>query len=144
MPAKIIIVGVGNAGLSVAAQLLHKDKSLEISIIDPFEKHYYQPAWTLVGAGIFDINKTVRNESDFIPKETTWIKEAVETFLPEQNKVVCKNGTSYTYDALIVCPGIQLDWQKVKGLKETLGKKGVQQFLPTLFRLLNAEVRLTK
>ena len=126
MPAKkIIIVGGGNAGLSVAAQLLHKDKRLVISIIDPSEKHYYQPAWTLVGAGIFDINKTVRNESDFIPKETTWIKEAIEKFLPEQNKVVCKNGTSYSYDALIVCPGIQLDWQKIKGLKETLGKNNV-------------------
>ena len=126
MPAKkIIIVGGGNAGLSVAAQLLHKDKSLEISIIDPSEKHYYQPAWTLVGAGIFDINKTVRNESDLIPKGTTWIKEAVEIFLPEENKIVCKNGSSYEYDALIVCPGIQLDWQKIKGLKETLGKNNV-------------------
>ena len=105
--------------------LSHKDKSLQISVIDPSAKHYYQTAWTLVGAGIFDINKTVRNESDFIPKGTTWVKEAVETFLPEQNKIVCKNGTSYTYDALIVCPGIQLDWQKIKGLKETLGKNSV-------------------
>lgn len=126
MPAKkIVIVGGGNAGLSVASQLLHKDKSLEISIIEPSEKHYYQPAWTLVGAGIFDINKTVRNESDFIPKGTTWIKEAVEIFLPEENRVICKNGTSYGYDALIVCPGIQLDWQKIKGLKETLGENNV-------------------
>ena len=83
MPAKkIIIVGGGNAGLSVAAQLLQKDKNLQISIIDPSEKHYYQPAWTLVGAGIFDINKTVRNEKDYIPKGTTWIKDAVETFFP--------------------------------------------------------------
>ncbi len=126
MPAKkIIIVGGGNAGLSVAAQLLHKDKSLEISIIDPSEKHYYQPAWTLVGAGIFDINKTVRNESNLIPKGTKWIKEAVEIFLPKENKIVCKNGSSYEYDALIVCPGIQLDWQKIEGLKETLGKNNV-------------------
>ena len=126
MPAKkIIIVGGGNAGLSVASQLLKKDKSLQISIIDPSEKHYYQPAWTLVGAGIFDINKTVRNEADYIPKGTTWIKDAVETFIPEANKVVCKSGASYEYDALVVCPGIQLDWNKIKGFKETLGKNNV-------------------
>src|SRR5688572_29843264 len=122
---KIVIVGGGNAGLSVASQLIHKDKSLEITIIEPSEKHYYQPAWTLVGAGIFDINKTVRNESDFIPKGTRWIKNAVEIFLPEENSVICKNGDSYEYDALIVCPGIQLNWQKIKGLKETLGKNNV-------------------
>ena len=126
MPAKkIIIVGGGNAGLSVASQLLRKDKSLQITIIDPSEKHYYQPAWTLVGAGIFDINKTVRNEKDYIPKGTTWIKDAVETFLPEENKLKCKSGNTYHYDALVVCPGIQLDWNKIKGFKETLGKNNV-------------------
>lgn len=126
MPAeKIIIIGGGNAGISVAAQLLKKDKSLQITIIDPSEKHYYQPAWTLVGAGIFDINKTVRNEKDFIPRGTAWIRDAVEKFLPDENKVVCKSGTAYTYDAMIVCPGIQLDWNKIKGFKETLGKNNV-------------------
>jgi sulfide:quinone oxidoreductase len=126
MPAKkIIIVGGGNAGLSVAAQLLKKDRSLQISIIDPSSKHYYQPAWTLVGAGIFDINKTVRNEADYIPKGTTWIKDAVVSFLPDENKVVCSSGKSYEYDAMIVCPGIQLDWGKIKGFKETLGKNEV-------------------
>lgn len=122
---KIVIVGGGNAGLSVAAQLLKKDKSLQISVIDPSSTHYYQPAWTLVGAGIFDIKKTVRNQADYIPKGTTWIKDAVAAFLPEENKVVCKSGASYDYDALIVCPGIQLDWQKITGFKETLGKNNV-------------------
>jgi sulfide:quinone oxidoreductase len=126
MPAKkIIIVGGGNAGLSVAAQLLKKDKSLQISIIDPSAKHYYQPAWTLVGAGIFDINKTVRSQADYIPKGTTWLKDAVATFLPDENKIVCTSGKSYEYDALIVCPGIQLDWNKIKGFEETLGKNEV-------------------
>lgn len=126
MPAKkIVIVGGGNAGLSVASQLLHKDKGLDIFIIDPSGKHYYQPAWTLVGAGVYDINKTIRDEKDFIPKGTTWIKEAVEKFVPEENKVVCKNGVSYQYDVLIVCAGIQLNWDKIKGFKETLGKNDV-------------------
>jgi sulfide:quinone oxidoreductase len=122
---QILIIGGGNAGLSVASQLLHKRSNLKIAIVDPSEKHYYQPAWTLVGAGIFNINKTVRDEKDFIPKNTTWIKEAVAEFEPIANKVKCVSGTEITYDYMIVCPGIQLDWNKIKGLKETLGKNNV-------------------
>lgn len=122
---QILIIGGGNAGLSVASQLLHKNSKLNIGIIDPSEKHYYQPAWTLVGAGTFDIDKTVKNEKDFIPKNTTWIKEAVAQFNPEENKVICSNGKTFTYDYMVVCPGIQLDWNKIKGFKETLGKNQV-------------------
>lgn len=122
---KIVIVGGGNAGISVAAQLLRKEKNLEIQIIDPSGKHYYQPAWTLVGAGIYNVKDTIKSEQDYIPKGATWIKDAVQEFLPHDNKLVTQKGTFYEYDALIVCPGIQLDWQKIKGLKETLGKNNV-------------------
>lgn len=122
---QILIIGGGNAGLSVASQLLIKRRNLNIGIIDPSEKHYYQPAWTLVGAGIFDIKKTVRNEKDVLPKNTTWIKEAVAEFMPNKNKVRCPSGREFTYNYLIICPGIQLDWDKIKGLKDTLGKNNV-------------------
>lgn len=122
---QILIIGGGNAGLSVASQLLLKKTSLQIGIIEPSEKHYYQPAWTLVGAGEFDSKATEKSEKDYIPQGTTWIKEAVATFQPEQNQVTSQTGATYTYDALIVAPGIQLDWGKIKGLKKTLGKNEV-------------------
>jgi sulfide:quinone oxidoreductase len=121
---QIIIVGGGNAGISVAAQLLRKNNKLDIVIIDPSEKHYYQPAWTLVGSGIYDIQKTERNEADVMPKKATWIKESVQSFNPEGYSITT-NHASYTYDYLIVCPGIQLNWSAIKGLPETLGKNGV-------------------
>lgn len=138
---KIVIVGGGNAGISVAAQLLRKEKNLEIQIIDPSDKHYYQPAWTLVGAGIYDVQDTIKNEQDYIPNGTAWIKDAVQEFLPDKNKLVTKKGMVYEYDVLIVCPGIQLDWHKIKGLKETLGKNNVSsnyshEFAPYTWELI--------
>lgn len=122
---QILIIGGGNAGLSAAAQLLHKNSRLDIAIIEPSEKHYYQPAWTLVGAGEFDIRDTEKEEKHFIPKGAQWIKDAVAAFQPEQNQVTCASGATYSYDALLVVPGIQLDWGKIKGFKETLGKNNV-------------------
>lgn len=122
---QILIVGGGNAGISVAAQLLLKDKSLDIAIIEPSEKHYYQPAWTLVGAGDFNINDTVRSEQSVMPKAAKWIKGSASAFVPEQNEVQLTDGSKYTYDFLIVAPGIQLNWSAIKGLPETLGKNNV-------------------
>lgn len=122
---QILVVGAGNAGVTAAAKLLLEDKTLKVGIIDPAEKHYYQPAWTLVGAGTFNIEDTERDQASVIPDKATWIKDAVTTFEPEQNAVNCKSGARYTYDYLIVAPGIQFDLDKVKGLKETFGKNGV-------------------
>jgi sulfide:quinone oxidoreductase len=122
---QVIIIGGGNAGISVAAQLLRKRPSLTIAIMEPSEKHYYQPAWTLVGGGVYNVNKTIRSESSVIPPKTKWIKETVISFQPEQNTVTTGEGNIYHYDYLVVAPGIQLNWDAVKGLTETLGKNGV-------------------
>lgn len=122
---QILIVGGGNAGISVAAQLLRKNKQLDIAIIEPSDKHYYQPAWTLVGAGVFDMKNTIHNEADVMPKGVKWIKQKVASFQPEENTVTLGNNEKVNYQYLIVAPGIQLNWGEIKGLKETLGKNGV-------------------
>jgi sulfide:quinone oxidoreductase len=121
----IIIVGGGNAGISVAAQLLRKKQSLDIAIIDPSEVHYYQPAWTLVGGGAFDIQKTRRKEASVIPPGAQWIKDSVSGFSPESNQVLLHTGRTLSYDYLVVAPGIQLNWNDIEGLPETIGKNGV-------------------
>ncbi len=122
---QIIIVGGGNAGLSVASKLLLKNSKLDIAIIEPSDKHYYQPAWTLVGAGTFNIADTEKNEANYIPKKAKWIKDAAASFDPDNNTLTCSSGDTYRYEWLVVVPGIQLDWKKIEGLKETLGKNKV-------------------
>lgn len=117
---QVLIIGGGNAGISVAAQLKRKRSSLNITIVDPAEVHYYQPAWTLVGGGAFDVQKTVRRERDLIPSGINFIQEACATFEPDQNQVTLASGKTLTYDYLIVCPGIQLDWHKIPGLVDAI------------------------
>jgi sulfide:quinone oxidoreductase len=122
---QIVIVGGGNAGISTASQLLRKNKNLDIAIIEPSDKHYYQPAWTLVGAGVFNMKNTIHKEADVMPKAVKWIKQKAATFQPEANTVTLDNNDVLQYEYLIVAPGIQLNWGDIKGLKETLGKNGV-------------------
>lgn len=122
---QIVIVGGGTAGITVAATLLRKDKHLDLAIIEPSEKHYYQPGWTLVGAGVFERKVTERAEKDLIPENAQWIKEHAVKLLPVENTVVVKSGEKITYEYLVLCPGIQIDWHKIKGLEESMGKHGV-------------------
>ena len=121
---QVVIVGGGSAGLTVAAQLSNKPNAPEVAIIDPAKKHYYQPLWTLVGAGVFPKEESERNQADFIPSGATWIQEYVETFDPDQNTVILKNGEKVSYDVLVVAAGIQIDWDKIPGLKESVGQPG--------------------
>lgn len=122
---QVVVVGGGNAGLSAAAHLLLKDRRIKVAIIEPSAKHYYQPAWTLVGGGAYDIRRTERNEADFIPKGAEWIKDRVVSFQPGENTVTIGGGERIGYDQLLVCPGIQLDWTAIKGLPGCLGRNGV-------------------
>lgn len=121
---QIVIVGAGSAGLSVAASLLNKNNSLDICIIDKAEKHYYQPLWTLVGAGVFPKEETERNQAEFIPQGASWIKDYVATFDPEHNSLMTRGGEKVEYDYLVVSAGIQLNWDAIPGLEENVGKSG--------------------
>lgn len=123
---KVLIVGAGTAGITVAARLKNSGEKFEIYIIDPAAKHYYQPLWTLVGAGVGTKEGTEKEMGPLIPSGVSWIKDSVTSFEPAENKISIKNKSEpLTYDYLVVCPGIQIDWDKIEGLKETLGKNGV-------------------
>lgn len=121
---RILIIGGGTAGITVAARLLRAGHS-DVAVIEPSDVHYYQPLWTLVGGGQAKVAKTERTEASVMPKGATWIRNAVSAVSPETNSVTCVDGAVYSYDALVVCPGIQLDWERTEGLTDTLGKDGV-------------------
>ena len=122
---QVLIIGGGTAGLMTAAQLRRSRTELEIAIIEPSEKHFYQPAWTLVGAGTFNYSSTVRDEARYIPSGVNWIRQKAASIDPDSNRVVLSSGEELTYDYLVVCPGIQINVNALPGLKETLGKNGV-------------------
>ncbi|MCV7216465.1 NAD(P)/FAD-dependent oxidoreductase [Mycobacterium crocinum] len=121
---QILIVGGGTAGITVAARLLRKGYT-DVAVIEPSDQHYYQPLWTLVGGGQAKAATTARPESSVMPSGATWIRKAASVFDPNANTVTCADGATYEYDALVVCPGIQLDWNRTDGLAEAVGHNGV-------------------
>ena len=121
----VVIVGAGAGGVAVAASLLKRRANLNIALIDPATEHSYQPGWTLVGGGVFKQSQTRRPMSSVIPNGVKHYSEAADTFQPDENSVTLANGQVIFYKALVVSPGLKLNWEAIPGLKETLGKNGV-------------------
>jgi sulfide:quinone oxidoreductase len=121
----ILIVGGGTAGISVAARLARALPAGAVALVEPSDKHYYQPLWTLVGAGVFDKAITERPEADYIPDGVVWIKDSVAAFEPDVKQIVTRSGERIGYEQLVVALGMQLDWKKIEGLPAALGKDGV-------------------
>lgn len=121
----VVIAGGGAAGIGLAASLKARDHSLSIAIIEPSEEHFYQPSWTLVGGGAFNVKNSRRHTKDLIPSGVRWIKEKVAGFNPDANEVLVHNGAPVKYKQLAIATGIKSNWDAIPGLKETLGKNGV-------------------
>jgi sulfide:quinone oxidoreductase len=122
---KVLILGAGAGGISVAAKLRRSLGEGEIAIIDPSENHYYQPLWTLAGAGLVSKFETEKKQRDLIPKGVTWIKEKVLSIDPLSQKVSLSHDRTVRYDFLIVATGLRLNWEKIEGLGDHLGKNGI-------------------
>lgn len=121
----VVIVGGGAAGIATAASLLKRNGNLVIAVVDPAEYHFYQPGWTMVGAGVFTPEQTRHTEAEVMPDKVDWLRVAATAFTPDQNSVELADGRLLTYRVLVAAPGIKLAWDAIPGLSEALGKNGV-------------------
>jgi len=120
---KIVIIGGGAAGMSMAARLARRLPKADITLIDPAEKQMYQPGFTLIAAGVYQPDEVWKNQSDYIPSSVKWVKEAVIELDPDTRKVTTAPGNTFTYDFLVLTPGLQINWNLIEGMTlETLGQ----------------------
>ena len=120
----ILILGGGTAGLTVASQLADRIGGRALAIVEPSPTHYYQPLWTLVGGGLFPREDSARDEAGLIPDNVTWIRDAATAVDPEKRSVATAASGTLTYDFLVVAPGVVLQWSKIPGLTEAVGRPG--------------------
>jgi len=120
--ARVLIIGGGAAGISVAARLGGRLPNGKITIVDPADLHFYQPGFTFIGAGVWDRDDVWMRQADLIPSGVAWVKESVVAVDPEKNVATTSGGKRLPYDFLVLCPGLQENWSLVEGItRETLG-----------------------
>ncbi|GAA5988455.1 hypothetical protein JCM10908_003574 [Rhodotorula pacifica] len=124
---KFVVVGGGTAGVTVAAQLQRafaaEGRALnegDIAIVEPAKTHDYQPGWTLVGTGLQPLSKMHKPMGEVIPGGVKRYETAVTSFQPEQNTVSTADNSTIKYDFLVVAPGLKINFDAIKGLREGL------------------------
>jgi len=122
---RVVILGGGAGGVSVAARLLREKPGLDVAIIEPSEEHHYQPGWTLVGGGEMRRRDTVRAQRSVLPRAAEWIRASAAAIDPDSRRIELEDGTSVEYELLVVAVGIRCRWEAIPGLPETLGRDGV-------------------
>ncbi|WP_029904828.1 NAD(P)/FAD-dependent oxidoreductase [Prevotella sp. 10(H)] len=119
---KIVIIGGGAAGLSMAALLGRWLDNPDITLIDPSDRQYYQPGFTLVASGVYKPEDVWKEQKDCIHSHTKWIKDIVKEVKPVSNQVITAENGTIPYDFLVLTPGLQINWEKTEGItQQTLG-----------------------
>ena len=123
---KIVIIGGGAAGITMAAYLSERLRYDDITIIEPATIHRYQPGYTLIAAGTFTPQEIERSTASLIPSKVKWLKDQVVELDPDRNRLVTAQNGTIGYDFLVVTPGCQVDFNLVEGISQaTLGAGNV-------------------
>ncbi|MDQ0922192.1 sulfide:quinone oxidoreductase [Pseudarthrobacter sp. W1I19] len=116
---EVVIIGGGNAGISLAARL-ERYGVKDVAIVEPRDHHLYQPLFSHIAGGRASAKEAIRPQEQLIPEGVTWIRDAAAGVDTDSNTVTLQSGATVAYGQLVVCPGLQYDWEAVPGLAEAV------------------------
>lgn len=127
---KIVILGAGTAGtimLNKLSTTLDRNE-WQITIVDQFETHYYQPGFLFIPFGIYTKKDVIKPKRDFFPPGVEVIMSEIEKIEPEENRVILKNNVVLNYDYLIIATGSKIHAEQTEGLKDSQWQKSIFDF----------------
>lgn len=126
----LLILGAGTAGTMMLNKFnssLNKSE-WNITIVDQYETHYYQPGFLFIPFGIYSESDVVKPKKDFFPQGVNVIKASIDKIEPKANKVKLQNGNELSYDYLIIATGSKIAPTETEGLKGELWYKNIFDF----------------
>ncbi|MCV2489444.1 NAD(P)/FAD-dependent oxidoreductase [Geodermatophilus sp. YIM 151500] len=114
--AEVLVVGGGNAGISLAARLL-RDGAPDVAVVAPQPVHRYKPLLNYVAGGEATMADLERPMADVVPEGCRWIRDAVEAVDPTAMTVRTRGGRALSCSTLVLCPGLVEDWEATPGLQ---------------------------
>lgn len=130
MAKKILILGGGTAGTMMANKLRSSldIQEWDITIVDRFKTHYYQPGFLFIPFGIYNKQDVMKPKGNFFPPHVNVIYQDIEKIEAEENRVLLDDGSILLYDFLIIATGTETKPEETPGLKGELWYKNVFDF----------------
>ncbi|XP_072931696.1 sulfide:quinone oxidoreductase, mitochondrial [Epargyreus clarus] len=120
---KLLVVGGGTGGCSIAAKFARRLKKDSVIVVEPSSAHYYQPLFTLVGAGVTPVAATRRHANSVLPAAAKWVQDSAAVIDPKKNVVKTVEGHVINYEYIVIAVGLKNDYWQVPGLTEALQDK---------------------
>jgi len=127
---KLLILGAGTAGTMMANKMRKtlSRQDWDITIVDQFKTHYYQPGFLFIPFGMYTKNDVIKPKNDFFPVGVNVIYSEIKKIEPENNKVLLNDGVAIKYDYLLIATGTHTAPEETDGLKGKLWYKEIFDF----------------
>ena len=117
---RLIILGGGTAGTIMANRLAPVLDRAEwkITLVDPSDKHYYQPGFLFIPFGIYERDDVIKPSRDFYPAGVEVITMAAEEIQAKASRLKLADGRVLGYDYLIIATGTRIHPEETEGMMD--------------------------
>lgn len=115
----VVVVGGGNAGISLAAKLV-RGGCPDVALVEPEHVHHYRPLLSYVAGGAADLDDLRRPQVEVVPRGVHWYPDRVTAVDATRSVVHLAGGEEVSYGDLVLCPGSEVDWDAVPGLRDAV------------------------
>ncbi len=114
--ARVVVVGGGFGGATVARYLRLLDPAIEVTLIERQTKYTSCPLSNEVLSDSRDITSLQTGYERLARRGVKVVHAEVEAIDPVGKKVTTSDGTVFAYDALVVSPGVDFNYGAIEGL----------------------------
>ena len=127
---KVVIIGGGPGGATVANQLKQGDPKLDVTLIE-VSKIYTTCFFSNLYLGGFRTYDSLRHDYDGISKLGVKVVHVRATDVDTTGKTVrTEGGRSFAYDRLVIAPGIDIKYDSVPGYSREVAQDMPHAYLP--------------
>lgn len=117
--AHVVVVGGGFGGATCAKYLRRLDRRLTVTLVAPSRQFTTCPLSNCVLAGLQELKSLTYGYDTLRTRYGIRIIHAQATeFDPVTQRVRLSNGTTLSYDRLVLAPGAELQWNAIEGYDE--------------------------